>query len=361
MAETDRRLEYMRLDAIQRAPRNPKRHDLDAIQRSTDKFGVVEVPALDERTGKLVAGHGRLDAWSAAAQRARHLADAHSTEQVRTSPAIEQGDSGWSAMCWGCTPEREFTEDTEDGALAARDAHIAEVCDLTRVPAGVRRDDDGMWMVPVLRGWASATDAEAEAYLVASNQLTIAGGWDDTELATLLEDLRQEDDLLLQVTGIDDAQLEQLLTSTDTLSGPATSFLSQFTDPFGGSGEQPPPQGPPAVDWTNETPTALPGQPGDPLSDDQGTLAPNPAPTGPADDVGGYGPNGTASEYAPMSWVMHRTDRAYVRAALRHMQKARDLATSGEAIVAICRDYVTQHALEVTPPAPAEEPQEVDA
>lgn len=63
MAPTaSRRLEYVPLDELKPAERNPKRHAGDAIQASIGKFGYVEPIVLDERTGRLVAGHGRLEA-----------------------------------------------------------------------------------------------------------------------------------------------------------------------------------------------------------------------------------------------------------------------------------------------------------
>ena len=58
----DPRIEFMDLEAIRRAPRNPKGHDLERIGGSFDRFGFVAPPMLDEATGRLVAGHGRLDA-----------------------------------------------------------------------------------------------------------------------------------------------------------------------------------------------------------------------------------------------------------------------------------------------------------
>jgi hypothetical protein len=61
-----RRLEYVPLDDLQPAARNPKRHDLPAIGRSIDTFGYVEPVVLDERTGRLVAGHGRVEQLRAA-------------------------------------------------------------------------------------------------------------------------------------------------------------------------------------------------------------------------------------------------------------------------------------------------------
>lgn len=154
MAGPRRRTEYMPLPDVLRAPRNPKGHAGELIARSITRFGVVELPAIDDRTGRLVAGHGRLDDWQQ-----RRLA--------------------------GETP-----------------------------PDGVDVDPDtGEWLVPVTRGWASRTDAEAEAYLVLSNQVTTAGGWDDAALAQLLADLRDEDPTLalLHLTGFDESYIDKHL------------------------------------------------------------------------------------------------------------------------------------------------------
>lgn len=152
MTETERQprwTAYVPLAEILRAPRNPKTHATQVIAESVSRFGVVELPALDERTGRLVAGHGRLDDWVA-----------------------------------------RYTAGDEP-------------------PDGVRKADDGGWLVPVNRGWASRSDADAEAYLVVSNRSTELGGWDTEELAQTLADLKDEG--LLEFTGYDDGDLDDLL------------------------------------------------------------------------------------------------------------------------------------------------------
>lgn len=141
--------EYVPLDDVLRAPRNPKNHHAEVIAASMARFGVVEQPAVDERTGRLVAGHGRLDEW----QRRR--------------------DAG---------------EDPPDGITIS---------------------DEGGWMVPVTRGWSSRSDADAEAYLIVSNRSTELGGWDEAGLEEVLRDLRDED--LLEVTGFSDDDLDKLV------------------------------------------------------------------------------------------------------------------------------------------------------
>lgn len=143
-----RRVEYVRLDEVQLAPRNPKLHD-DGIGKSISHHGFVEVPTKDERTGRLVAGHGRF----------KHL-----------SRLMEAGS----------TP-----------------------------PDGVTVDDDGMWRMPLLAGWASRSDDDAEAYLVGSNQYVILGGWDEKVLLQVAHDLNAVD--LLEVAGVQVEQYEALL------------------------------------------------------------------------------------------------------------------------------------------------------
>jgi hypothetical protein len=148
-AVAERHVEYVPLDEVRLAARNPKRHDDDGISRSISHFGVAELPLLDERTGRLVAGHGR-------------------HEQL-------------VAM--------------RDGGKAA--------------PEGVRVDEAGRWLMPVIRGWASRSDEDAEAYLIASNRLTTKGGWNDAVLAEVLQELDAVD--MLDLTGYGSEDLGALL------------------------------------------------------------------------------------------------------------------------------------------------------
>lgn len=156
MTTTPRRVEYVPLDDVKPAERNPKRHDAEGIGRSISRFGVAELPLLDERTGRLVAGHGRINDLLA---------------------RFEGGQEP---------------------------------------PDGVRIDSEGRWLVPITRGWASRSDIEAEAYLVASNRLTERGGWDDEGLAELLAAINEVDPELLLTAGYDDDDLAALLGDDDT-------------------------------------------------------------------------------------------------------------------------------------------------
>jgi hypothetical protein len=130
MAPSERRLEYLPLDDLIPAERNPKRHNIDGIKAALSSFGVADVIGLiDERTGRLIGGHGRTEALS----------------DLRA-----------------------------DGAPA---------------PDGVRVDKSGRWSVPVFRGWASKNDSEADAVIIALNQHTMATGFDHQLYDTMLRDL----------------------------------------------------------------------------------------------------------------------------------------------------------------------------
>lgn len=147
--EAPRRLEMLPLAGLKAARRNPKDHDLGALGQSVEAHGFVEPLVLDERTGRLVAGHGRLE----------HL------QQLQAS-----------------------------GAPA---------------PEGVETLPGNRWLVPVVRGWRSKDDHQAESYLLASNRVTELGGWKEPELAAMLKDLAAGDRLL--GSGYDGDALDELL------------------------------------------------------------------------------------------------------------------------------------------------------
>jgi hypothetical protein len=125
-----RAVEYVALDDVRPADRNPKTHDHDTLRASFDRFGFVEPIIRDERTGRLVAGHGRLD-----------------------------------------------------------ELRMARARDAATPPPGISLDADGRWLVPIITGWASRDDVEAQAYIVASNRAVEVGGWDESILADVLADL----------------------------------------------------------------------------------------------------------------------------------------------------------------------------
>lgn len=154
MATDPRRIEYTRLSEVRRADVNPKQHHLGEIVTSIRKRGFVELPAVDERTGKLVAGHGRIEALAAL---------------------------------------------KKDGG---------------ELPKGLKMADDGEWLVPVLHGWASKDDTDAKAYLVASNRLVEVGGWDDGALEALLVSIAKDGGAeALLGTGYDGDDVDKMLSA----------------------------------------------------------------------------------------------------------------------------------------------------
>jgi hypothetical protein len=120
-------IEYLPLASLVAWPRNPKHHATRTIVESIQRFGFVQPIIIDEKTRRLIAGHGRLEALA----------------QIKA-----------------------------DGRP---------------VPARIAVNDND-WLVPVLRGINFRNEKEAEAYLVTDNQTTILGGWDEEELQALLND-----------------------------------------------------------------------------------------------------------------------------------------------------------------------------
>jgi hypothetical protein len=149
----------MRLGELARWPRNPKRHDEEGVDQSMTRFGFNDPIAIDEASGKIVAGHGRLDVLIA-----RKASGRQPPERVEVVP-------------------------------------------------------DGEWLVPVLRGVSFASPAEAEAYLLAHNQLGPSGGYDDRLLAEMLSEHRESESGLVG-TGWSDEQVDDLLASMEREAAP---------------------------------------------------------------------------------------------------------------------------------------------
>lgn len=155
-------LEWMDLDAIQYAPQNPKLHDLGSITSSIQRYSFTSPPILDERTGRLVAGQGRI-------------------ESLR---AMKKGNQD--------TPQNIKSE-------------------------------NGKWFVPVIRGIEFKDEREALAYLVDDNAISMLGSdlnafdmakiWDIDSYLAALQGLAVENQLPISVDG--DA-LDSLLKGNET-------------------------------------------------------------------------------------------------------------------------------------------------
>jgi hypothetical protein len=147
-SQTPRWTDYVRLDQVEIAQLNPKLHDEGGIAAAIAHHGFGELPLRDERTGRLVAGHGRYD----------QLVAMHA-----------------------------------EGKTA---------------PDGIIVDPDGMWRMPVTAGWASRSDEDALAYLIGSNRLTEKGGNDDVVMTEALLQLDAVN--LLDLTGYDRGDLDAM-------------------------------------------------------------------------------------------------------------------------------------------------------
>lgn len=153
---TTRHIVYMDVRKLEPADRNPKDHDLPTIIALLRRFGFRTPAELDERTGKLLAGHGRRQAVM---------------------------------RMW------------ENGEPP---------------PAGVIVDDDGEWLVPVLRGGTeTVNDTEAEAYIIGHNKSGESGGWINRTLAEMLEDVITEDAPLQETLGFSFDDIDELLRKID--------------------------------------------------------------------------------------------------------------------------------------------------
>jgi hypothetical protein len=174
-----RRVEYLPLEDLAADPRNPKAHDEETIDDSIGRFGMLDLIVRDERTGRIISGHGR------------------------------------------------------SKALAAREARGESA------PEGVKVDEEGRWLVPVVVGWASRTDTEAAAALIALNRTTELGGWVDDALLDLLDDLDDGDDGLLGV-GFDEEDVEALREAMAELADDdGTSLADPHADlPLGDEEEE---------------------------------------------------------------------------------------------------------------------------
>ena len=150
------KVEYLPLYDIKVADLNPKDHDIGEIYTSIKRFGFTEPIIKNEKTGKLVAGHGRLETLQ-----------------------------------------------------------ILEKEDITKPPLNINLDEEGNWLVPVVTGVSFDNDDEANAYLIASNRLVEKGGWKPEELANMLEDLAVKTEDLSGI-GFDLDDLESILTDMET-------------------------------------------------------------------------------------------------------------------------------------------------
>lgn len=173
----DRRIEMWPLADLAEHPGNPKAHDLDTITASVGRFGMVDPIILDQRTGRIISGHGR----------------------THTLIAMEKrGDSP---------------------------------------PDGIGQDEQGRWLAPVVVGWSSHSDSEADAAVIALNRTTELGGWVDQNLLDMLDRLQEQDQGLVGV-GYGDDDIMALRERLAELGDESDDPLGEDDDRYGdGRGE----------------------------------------------------------------------------------------------------------------------------
>jgi len=145
-------IEYEPLDNITLAKRNPRQHDVEAILYSIIRFGYVSPVVVNEATGHLVAGHGRVAALK-----------------------------------------------------MAREQNVP--------PPRLIKVENDAWLIPVVRGVEFDNEHEAEAFLLADNKIQELTSWVDDELTVMLHDI-QDATATLEGTGFDDSFLDTLVTGT---------------------------------------------------------------------------------------------------------------------------------------------------
>lgn len=122
------RIEYMALEELRKFPKNPKGHDDAALAEAFADRGFATPLMLDETSGLLVEGHGRLERLS--------------VMRAKGEPA----------------------------------------------PARVKVSPEGKWSVPVVRGIGFEDMDQARRHLIGANAIG-AGVWDNRLLADMLSKL----------------------------------------------------------------------------------------------------------------------------------------------------------------------------
>ena len=144
------KVKYIRIDEILGADINPKDHDIGVLIIAIKRFGFTSPLIRNDDTKKLVAGHGRLEAL------------------------INMYKSEYS------------------------------------LPRGILKDEDGMWLVPVVTGLNFENEEEALSYLIADNKLSEIGGWDEKALLDMLKDIDN-----LEGVGFDHTDAQEILDNIE--------------------------------------------------------------------------------------------------------------------------------------------------
>lgn len=159
---------WMRLDDLHPAAFNPKRHDVFGVAMSIRRHGYHDLGVFDERTNRLIGGHGRSD----------------SVRWLRDNPNTDIGNG-----------QTVGTPDQWPGG-----------------PGGIHVDSNGDWWLATST-CTTANDAEADALLIALNSGD-RPGWDQGGLGALLDQIRRETNDL-SGTGYSDDDLDKMLADIE--------------------------------------------------------------------------------------------------------------------------------------------------
>ena len=165
-------INYQILEQIKPNENNPKEHDIEEIIRSFKRFGFTNPLIVDSNTGKLVAGHGRLEA-------------------LKYLKAREQ-----------------------------------------QAPDGIKENNND-WLVPTIER-AFLNENEAMAYIIADNKLTEVGDWNNEKLSDMVNELLDNDVNLTDGIGIYNLnefidELNQLeTTAKDTVETNPEAYEAQY-------------------------------------------------------------------------------------------------------------------------------------
>jgi hypothetical protein len=167
------KIEEVDLAELKPNPINPKNHNRDLLDKSLGSFGYIDPIVVDERTGYMISGHGR----------------------------------------------RETLELMKEAGKPA--------------PNGVTVKGD-KWLVPVVRGWESKDDIEANAALVALNRTTEQGGWDRENLLPILQGLSEAN--ILDLVGFAESDLtvlERAVEAETVFTIDVSDAIDEFIDDTG--------------------------------------------------------------------------------------------------------------------------------
>lgn len=177
MSSQPRRIEYVPLPEIQPEPRNPRTHEsIEDVKDSILRFGFADPIIHDGRTGRMLAGHGRVEA----------LTDLHA--RWLNAPADEK-----------------------------------------LVPDGIMVDGDDTWLAPVVYGLSTKDDYEAAGLLIALNRHAETGGWDTPQTLSLLDEIAAEGMAGLTGVGFTDADRDALRRLVEA-SGEALDAAQEWAD-----------------------------------------------------------------------------------------------------------------------------------